>query len=267
MVLTGSGETRPDPDRCGDEPALLAEALGSVPVVVDADRYRGAVYAMKRFPVDIFLMDDGFQHLQLFRDLDIVLLPHGEDPDRLACMPRGPLREPASALLEADMLVRVGPGSRIAEGVIPPRACLGNNIPRPTEHSAVMEAGEFRAIDGSLPADSRSLAGRKVFAFCGIARPDAFWKTLQGKGLKINDRKAYPDHHRYTDRDFHTLMERMAHVPFAVTTEKDAVKLERFDWPPGKLLVLDIYPAMNDEAAFWEQLDEQLQAEPSVKNA
>jgi tetraacyldisaccharide 4'-kinase len=234
---------------------MLAAALEDVPVVVDADRYRGGMNVMRSLPVDVFLMDDGFQHLALYRDWNIVLLPEGEDPERMSCLPKGPLREPASALRVADMVVRFGKTAV--------RSVSSKDTPSlPTEDrnerggwSARMEPGDLHVLGETDPMDRISLQGERIFAFCGIARPRSFWNTLERAGLKVEESLAYPDHHRYTPRDHQELTDRMNRFDRAITTEKDAVKLTRFPWPPGKLLVLGLRPVLAGEPEFWNTLE------------
>ncbi len=257
MILCGPDTRGWDPDRCGDEPFLLARSLEDVPVVVDADRYRGALNAMRFFPVDVFLLDDGFQHLALARDCDIVLLPDGEDPSRIHMLPRGPARETASSLRDADIVVRVG-SVRASEGAsrtANPSRCAGGAL---GVCDVRMVPGPLRVLGRRATVDPAALQGERLFAFCGIGRPRAFRAALEEAGLKVDVHVAYPDHHRYTARDHRTLLERLADFDRAVTTEKDAVKLARFPWPEGKLLVLGISAVLDQEAAFWEALDAKL---------
>jgi len=255
-VLCGADRDRWDPDRCGDEPCLLAASLGDVPVVVDADRYRGGVNAMRFFPVDVFLLDDGFQHLRLARDCDIVLLPEGDDPARTACVPRGPAREPASALQDADILVCVGTGAGPAPAAL--AGCIERYAEAPVVFDAAMVPGDLRVLGGDGKVDPASLQGERIFAFSGIARPRAFRSSLEQTGLKVEAYVTYPDHHRYTDRDHRELVERLAGFDRAVTTEKDAVKLSRFPWPRGKVLVLGVRPVLGREDDFWKVLKARL---------
>ncbi len=258
LVLHGSGDETLDPDLCGDEPCLLASSLVDVPVAVDARRYRGGVNVMRSFPVDVFLLDDGFQHLALSRDCDIVLLPEGEDPARMFCLPRGPLRESASALRDADMVVRFETATEGSDTPLEPPGDLQRYRNGTDVWAARMEPGELHVLGESAPLDPDSLQGESLFAFCGIARPRSFWNSLERAGLKVEASCAYPDHHRYTPRDHQELLDRLNRFQRAVTTEKDAVKLARFPWPPGKLLVLGLRPVLSREPDFWRVLEARL---------
>ena len=257
QIITQETLPRWDPLECGDEPFLLARALPKVPVVVGANRYLAARQSEKMLPVDIYLLDDGFQHLALRRDCDIVLLPGNEDPATMSCLPRGPLREPASALRDADILVKVGN---------PVSADSGENSLRGLDthmssalcssHTVWLKPAGFFTLKGARSIDLQILKTEeiKVFAFCGIARPETFWNILEKMGLAVTGKISYPDHYHYGQPDYNYLMTLMAGIDWMVTTEKDAVKLTAFDWPEDKILYLKIGMIMNDENRFWDRL-------------
>ena len=246
ILLTRKGLDRQDPLDCGDEPYLLAHNLPDVPVAVDGDRYRAANLAEKWLSPDLFLMDDGFQHLRLARDFDIVLVPGDEDLSGAACLPRGPLREPLAALKDADVLVCISsegdPWCRTLEADVP-------------VHMAKLVPTGLHRLDDRGEVDPRELTGSKVGAFCGIARPEVFWRTLDGMGLGAGSRMDFPDHHPYSEQDHEDLLRLLSDSDWIVTTEKDAVKLRRYSWPEGKVLFVRLDLILEDEPAFWERLE------------
>jgi len=247
-----------DPLDCGDEPYLLARSLRGVPVVVDSDRYRGGSIAQRRFPVDLFLLDDGFQHRRLARDCDIVLLTGEEGEAGASCLPKGPLREPISALRDAHALVRMhGLPTDAAPGLHHPAADLQPRPEIPCFRAGLRRAGFFSLPEQKLVHPS-SLEGAGVLAFCGIARPQSFWSVLESAGLGIVARRAFPDHHRYGEHDFQDLSRALSTAQWAVTTEKDAVKISRFPWPAGRVLFLRMEVLLEDEELFWTFLLERL---------
>jgi len=200
----------------GDEPVLLAQRSG-VPVYVGADRYQAGVMAEQNEPSEklvVHLLDDGFQHRQLARDVDIVLLTQEDVADSL--LPAGNLREPLSALAEADVVVlreeEADPLRRVVAGLSEPQRAPAIWVIRRT--LSLGEGGEV-----ALPS--------KPFAFCGIARPEGFTKMLAAQGYEPMDMMIFPDHHVYDEGDMHRLLERARQVEANgfVTTEKDAVKL------------------------------------------
>jgi tetraacyldisaccharide 4'-kinase len=200
----------------GDEPVLLAQRSG-VPVFVGADRYQAGVMAEQGEASEklvVHLLDDGFQHRKLARDVDIVLLTQADVEDTL--LPAGNLREPLAAIAEADVVVLREEEATSLRSVV---AGLSGQKRAPAiwvirRSLSLGEAGEV-----ALPT--------KPLAFCGIARPENFTKMLAAQGYEPMDTMIFPDHHAYDDGDIHRLIERARQVEANgfVTTEKDAVKL------------------------------------------
>jgi tetraacyldisaccharide 4'-kinase len=242
-----------DAERFGDEPLLIARAA-HVPVFVGASRYAagmlaelGETGAARR----VHLLDDGFQHRQLARDLDIVLLTEEDVRDGL--LPAGNLREPLSALRRADVIVMRVEEEGSLRGFV---ASLMEGREAPAiwtveRRLSLGEAGEIALP--SLP-----------LAFSGIARPDNFAKMLNTEGCMPVERIDFADHHRYDDRDVATLLERARHkgANGFVTTEKDAVKLtplmtDRLE-AVGPVVVTRLSVELIDEAGAMKQLVERV---------
>ena len=201
----------------GDEPVLLAQRSG-VPVYEGADRYQAGVLAEQNEPsetkVVVHLLDDGFQHRQLARDVDIVLLTQADVQDTL--LPAGNLREPLAALAEADVVVLREEEEDSLRSVVAGLS-RANKKPAIWVVRRTLSLGEGGDI--GLPS--------KPFAFCGVARPENFTGMLAAHGYEPMDTMVFPDHHNYDESDVHRLLERARHVEANgfVTTEKDAVKL------------------------------------------
>jgi tetraacyldisaccharide 4'-kinase len=200
----------------GDEPVLLAQRSG-VPVYVGADRYEAGVMAEQAESSDrlvVHLLDDGFQHRRLARDVDIVLLTQADVEDNL--LPAGNLREPLAAVADADVVVLREEEADSLRSVV---AGLGGTKAPPAIW--VIRRSLSLGEGGEIPLPSRPLA------FCGIARPESFTKMLAAHGYEPMDAMIFPDHHAYDERDVHRLLERARQVEANgfVTTEKDAVKL------------------------------------------
>jgi tetraacyldisaccharide 4'-kinase len=200
----------------GDEPVLLAQRSG-VPVFVGADRYQAGMKAEHDEPSEklvVHLLDDGFQHRKLARDVDIVLLTQADVQDTL--LPAGNLREPLSAIAEAHVVVLREEEATSLRSVV---AGLSGNrrVPAIWVIRRSLSLGEGGNV--ALPT--------KPLAFCGIARPENFTKMLAAQGYEPMDTMIFPDHHAYDDGDIHRLIERARQVDAngLVTTEKDAVKL------------------------------------------
>jgi tetraacyldisaccharide 4'-kinase len=193
-----------DPDgqaaQFGDEPLLIARRLG-VPVIVGESRYRAGLTAERKFPSQLHILDDGFQHRSLARDFDIVLLTERDFVDNL--LPSGRLREPFSSLARADAVVLPG-------GLVVDHPALRQKTIWRTERKLV------------LPA---ALAAPVVF--CGIARPEQFFDQVRAAGIAPAAEIPFHDHHAYNSADIRTLMEaaRDRKGDGFLTTEKDAVNL------------------------------------------
>lgn len=204
-----------------DEAEMLKRLTG-VPVIVNPDRLAGAKAAVGQ-GADVLIMDDGFQHLRLRRDLDIIVIdatcPFGYD----AVLPRGLLREPAGALKDADVIVitRCDQADRQALSAIHGR--LAALAPDAVLAESVMAPTALCGFDGGQE-DPACLAGESVWAFCGLGNPEGFYRTLAGLGAPLAGRTSFNDHHSYSTRDVRRLHER-ASSALLVTTAKDAVKL------------------------------------------
>ncbi len=225
IVLLHPGTRRTeDPREVGDEPALLARSLPEIPIVVGADRYRAGRLAEERFNVDVHILDDGFQHLALARNVDVVALDVTQDLSDRALLPAGRLREPCSALARAHMVVIT-------------RVELGD--PKPLEDrvwSVNPQAGIFHGrtvicgvVDAASGAERPWLPSGDgaVAAFCGIGNPQAFFADLRQWGFRLVAETAFPDHHVYSATNLQLLTERGHELGATalVTTEKDAMNL------------------------------------------
>jgi len=205
-----------DPGWHGDEPVLLAQRSG-VPVFVGAERYKAGLLAEQCEPSErtmVHLLDDGFQHRQLARDVDIVLLTKADVEDRL--LPAGNLREPLGAVAKADVLVLREEEVDSLRGFVD-ELTRGGGGPVVWVVRRTLSLGEGGEV--ALPT--------MPLAFCGIARPEGFEKMLKGQGYEPTAMMVFPDHHPYDERDVQRLLDRAraCGANGYVTTEKDAVKL------------------------------------------
>jgi tetraacyldisaccharide 4'-kinase len=232
----------------GDEPVLIGSKLTGVPVVVDGNRCRAARYAQRAFGTDTVILDDGFQHLRLRRDLDIVLIDAADPFGSGKLFPAGILREPLSALERAHAVLITGAdrGGDLGslKGVIRrhTRAKIFTSRLAPADLIDIT-TGETRPIS--------TLRDTGVLAFAGIARPDAFVSTLRALGAKVVAQVAYPDHYAYKKSDLEALVRRAAEDKpgMILTTEKDAVRLRSFQPRGIWALRVELKVVENDE---WE---------------
>ncbi len=211
------------PEEGGDEPVELSRRLPGVVVVV-ARRRADAARAAREIGADLFVLDDGYQHLAVRRDADLLLLDAADPFGGGRFPPRGRLREPLSALGRADAVVF----TRAAAG-LPTEASLRTLArwnPRAPVFTARIRAAGLRDLEGA-PVDAGALADRRLLAVCGVARPSTFAASLAELDLSAQETLAFRDHHRYTDRDLERIRRAALRTDsaFLVTTEKDAVKL------------------------------------------
>lgn len=211
-------------EECGDEPFLLAKMVPGLIVAIGADRHAAGLLAMERLSPDLFLLDDGFQHVRLHRDLNILLLDCTSPFGNGWSLPAGLLREPRSAAGRADLVIRTR---------CPDTACMDADAygGKPC-CLARHRLAEARPIAGGDPLPLESLRGRRVLAFAGIAEPSSFFEGLQSHGLNLVKTIAFPDHVKYGKTTLSELAAGMlaSGAECAVTTEKDGVKLKQL--PP-----------------------------------
>ncbi|MFQ5847485.1 MAG: tetraacyldisaccharide 4'-kinase [Candidatus Methylomirabilales bacterium] len=231
LAVVSDGETiRLDYPGVGDEALLLARKLPGVPILMSADRVEGCQVAVRDFGAQVTVLDDGFQHLRVERDLDIVLLD-GEDP--FGCgflLPRGLLREPVGGLRRADLCVMTRAGDPRGPCDVPPRL---RDIGRGPLLDAVYTPTVLTDLKTKETVAEEDLRGQEVVAFSGIANPPGFARTLRSCGIFPADYLVFPDHHPYTTSDLAGIARRMEEVgaTVALTTEKDAVRLEKLLLP------------------------------------
>ncbi len=208
----------------GDEPLEMARRLPGVPVVVDGDRVRGGAEA-RRLGADVVLLDDGFQHLRLERDLDLVLLDAGDPWSGGRLPPLGRLREPLGALARADAVLVTKVPVEWRSPVAEIERVLERIAPRLQVFVSRLVVSRVRVPEQGWQT-AEVLAGRRVLAFAGLGRPSGFATTLVEAGAEVAATQWFPDHHAYTRDDLSRVVDRAAAIgAVPVTTAKDAVKL------------------------------------------
>ena len=266
MVLVSVGEKILEKvSSVGDEPYLMAERLKGIPIVVSADRFKGCQWLVERFRVDIILLDDGFQHLRLHRDLNLLLVDATNPFGNGALLPRGSLREPVSEVRRADLVIftRSENGSDAMEWISEierfGRPCLRSRF-QPTG-LIQLHTGLFRPV-----AD---LKGRPVVALCGIGNPASFFHLLNTLGAEVKEQLIFKDHHRYQELDWTKIKKKVeeAGVKWVVTTEKDAVKIKDFLPADFEVWVVRVEVAFWEGAEKWESLLFQKKELPFLRRA
>ena len=212
---------------------MMARHLEGIPIVVGGQRYHAGQIVLERFNIDVLLLDDGFQHRRLARDVDILTLsakhPFGS-PQKL--LPAGPLREPPIALRRADIILLthtdatdVSAPAKESMRALAPNALILESIHQPLRvyplgPKADKEATDFRSA-------VKVLEGKRILAVCGIGQPETFVATLMRCSPEGVELLAYPDHHDYTEADMRQIGTafRDAEADLIVATQKDEQKL------------------------------------------
>jgi len=220
-IKAGAGEA-------GDEPYLLATRLSGIPVVVSKKRFLAGLFARERFGCDFFILDDGFQHLELNRDLDLALIDTTNPFGNGHLLPCGPLREPVEQLSRANACIvtrysEQGSGEKVLDflkGKFPSKPIFcSDHLPEKVifPHSNEVHGPDF-------------MKGKRVLAFAGIAEPDRFKQTLMGLGADIVCFRGFRDHHPFKQDEIRTLiqMKEAQGAEYIITTEKDWVRIASF---------------------------------------
>jgi tetraacyldisaccharide 4'-kinase len=238
------------PDVAGDEPLLLAEHLAGVPVVVANDRYAAGMLAVERFGVEVIILDDGFQHLQLARDLDILLLDAARPFGNGRLFPSGNLRERPTALARADVIVMTHWEPDTALSI----AALKLPQPAPPLFHSQDELLDLRVLDDGRILPLTSIKGQHVLAFCGLGTPEHFRRTLQRLEAEVSGFAAFPDHHPYSRSEIDHLVQMaiQRRTQILLTTEKDGVRLRRLRPLPGQVWELRIRATIVEQEASWK---------------
>ncbi len=251
IVAVSDGRTPlPDTAIAGDEPCLIGLKLPGLPVVVGRDRRRAALFTLQEFGPNTIVLDDGFQHMQLRRDLDIVLVDAADPFGNGRLFPSGILREPLKALKRAHVVLitradRAGSLESLKAAIRQKtRARIFTSRHNPVD---------LVDIKNSETRPFSSLRGTAVLAFSGIARPALFTSLLRSLGANIKYEIAYPDHYLYQKADMAAIFHKAGDVraTMIVTTEKDAVRLKTLN--PDGIWALRIELKVV-EAEEWERV-------------
>ncbi|GKS59018.1 tetraacyldisaccharide 4'-kinase [Nitrospira sp.] len=226
-VLVSDGHTMlASPAEAGDEPFLIARRCPRAVVAVGTDRYSVGQWVLERYPVDDIVLDDAFQHLQLERDVNLLLIDASDRTGFSALLPFGRLREPLSAAGRASALVLTRAEAKIDTTSVESELEMAVGHPLETVRLEFVPKALVHIMKGQALA-ATSLQGRRVVAVSAIGNPRSFAQTLARMGLQVLDHVVFRDHHAYSALDV-SAVQRRAHACRAeliVTTEKDACKL------------------------------------------
>lgn len=250
-------------EEAGDEPFLIASKVKNCPVIVGIDRYKAGLLAIERFKPDIIILDDGFQHIKLERDKDIVLIDSIRVFGSGYLLPGGILREPISSLKRATHILISGTKSEISlqprdRYLKPPIDALGgrdigvcfSQKPYFFKYTPIYL---INLTDNSVLALDK-IKGKDVLAFTGIANPASFLITLQGIGAVIKDTFIFNDHHRYTIKDLEHIKKAQCSDACIITTEKDGVKIRDILPSDMDVYVLAVDIVIDNEQEFLQEI-------------
>lgn len=207
----------------GDEPFMLAHRLKTVPVICDEDRVRGARIAIKQFQADYVILDDGFQHRRLRRDVDLMIMNAAHGFGNRHLLPAGPLREQLSGMQRAQAIVI----NNLSD-----LSMVDYRKKYLPDFSGLLISTHYRpnrlvAVYGDMEIPLTDLSQYRIMGFSGIANPERFSQTLQGLQIKTTAFECFPDHHDFSITDFDLINQKSQEsaTEILITTEKDAVRL------------------------------------------
>ncbi len=237
------------PEEAGDEPLLLARSIPGLIVIVGADRHRAGLLAQERCNPDVFILDDGFQHMALHRDLNILLMDCERPLANGRTFPAGLMREPPSAMGRADLILLT--------------RCKDNrqvSLPFMTDKPvcrASHELSGYVPLSGGPVVPSSDLSGKRGLAFAGIADPASFFDSLEKSGVHPVATLAFPDHSDYGEDEIAALCRLMtaSRSEYLITTEKDAVKLHPHASRLGTVHVAPLELRFSDPGMIDARLD------------
>jgi len=235
----------------GDEPLIMAAIYGQK-VGVGRKRYEVAKQLLSESKVDVFLLDDGFQHRRLRRDLDLLLL--GEDWKGWT-LPAGPFREPKSALGRAHYFLITGSREKW-QAFLAREPKMSECFTGSLEPNGLLARDDNRWIEMPLA----TMSGSKILAVSGIANAAPFYRMIQDWGGDIVDTIEYPDHHDYSTKDWQEISRAVRHVDRVITTEKDMIKLVQFPFAKGRLYALRVNMVVEKGDELVDAVEETLRA-------
>lgn len=258
-IVSDGSKILAGPREVGDEPYLLAGRLPGVPVITAKNRYLAGMEAHNKFGSSLFILDDGYQHLRLKRDLDLLLLDATKPFGNGRLLPRGPLREPVKEVARAD-------------SVILTRAALSENKTVIRDDLREIFQGKPIFLSDHLPDrvvypfadktyDPSFLKGRRIVAFSGIAKPVFFRDTLLNLGVEILSFRSFPDHHPFTLNEIGSLISERDNLgaEFVITTEKDWTRVS--DLVSGDHLIYYLtirFDILSGQGRFFQMVKEKI---------
>ncbi len=240
-LVADGGQLKISPEDAGDEPAMMAKSFTG-PIAVAKRRLDGIELLSRLGPLDAVILDDGFQHVRLSRDVDLVLVSNERGFGNGWMLPAGPMRDSIRAVARADAIIVMSSGTG-ASAIRPSqmkKLTAGKIL-----HASVRPRALLLVENGVWRETPLGLGGRRVLAVSGLADPSGFYAMLRELDAELVGVFEYPDHHAYTNADWQAIVNAMRETDLVVTTEKDLVKLERFPFPRDSLYALKLEVTMD----------------------
>ncbi|UCH80633.1 MAG: tetraacyldisaccharide 4'-kinase [Nitrospiraceae bacterium] len=229
--VSNGKEVMLNPDEAGDEPYLIAARLNGIPVVKGSKRYEAGLFALNRLAIrpSLIILDDGFQHIAIERDINVLLIDGTNPFGNRKLFPEGIMREPLTAMRRADYAIITKSDMIDKNALADIKAIIKNTSPgMPVYESAHKPAGLIH-ISG-YTEEPEHISNKDVFVFAGIANSGYFASTVKMCGARIKGFKWYRDHHAYSAKDMSWIRQK-AEGLYIITTEKDLVKLKKLKVP------------------------------------
>ena len=243
-------------EKSGDECYMMSKILKGIPIVVDKSRYRGGKFLIKNFGVDIIILDDGFQHRNLHRDIDILVINAREKFLGLKMLPFGNLREPFNNIRRSDIILT---------SKMNPDKYLNNQLKEISIPKFRVKANPNISINLNNRKNIH-LRGKSVFAFSGIGDPGHFIETTEGMGCNVLGHKNFPDHFTYSLADIKSIKQESdkLNVDYIITTEKDWVRIAPIK-PDFLIVPIGLELFVVNEKEFFKIIRKIIISEPSPK--
>lgn len=233
-VLTDGRKIFLTPDQSGDEPFLIALNLKNIPIAVGKDRYSMGLHLQEKHQTNLFILDDGFQHYALKRDVDVILIDALNPFGNGYMLPHGILREPIEALSRADIII-ITKANLVSNNEL---ADLEKQLQKVTAHKTIFKAKHSPSCLVKLPVTQKNyldskresldfLNNKEVWALAGIGSHRSFEKTLENLGAVVHS-ISFRDHHAYSKKDIENILRRVHPKDIVITTEKDWIRLQQY---------------------------------------
>jgi len=243
------------PGEAGDEPVMMARSVAG-PIAVARRRVDGISLLARSAAIDIVILDDGFQHLRLRRDLDLILVNAARGFGNEWILPAGPMREPLGAIRRADVVILMALGENTGGAQVASENAAFKG--KPVMRAALRATSLVRSKNGKWRESQIAIDGQRVAIVSGLGSPEGFHATVRALGAQISSTLDYPDHHDYGVRDWKHIQDAARGAQLLLTTEKDLVKLEKFGAGAVPLYALRVEVVMDegDEARLLSMVAE-----------